>query len=223
MTLLQAQDLYKIYHTDSEEVPAVKGVSLGLEIGELSLLMGPSGSGKTTLLSILGCILKPDHGTLLISGDKVDWTESKLPAYRREYFGFIYQQFNLISSLNVRENVEVPLMLGGKQGGLAEEMAEHALGTVALTHRARFNTATLSGGEKQRVAIARAIVNDPPILLADEPTGNLDSQNGTRVMTTLRDLAVEKGKSILVVTHDTRYNSFADKIYTMEDGEVILT
>ena len=223
MTLLHAQDLYKVYHTGSEEVVAVKGVTMAMEMGELSLLMGPSGSGKTTLLSILGCILKPDHGKLLISGEEVDWTESNLPAYRLRYFGFIYQGFNLLSSLNVRENVEVPLMLQGKRGSLAEELADHALGTVAVTHRAHFNTATLSGGEKQRVAIARAIVNDPPILLADEPTGNLDSRNGIRVMTALRDLALERGKTILVVTHDTRYNSFADKIYKMEDGEVTLT
>lgn len=223
MSLLRAENLYKIYQTESEEVPAVKGVNLELQMGELSLLMGPSGSGKTTLLSILGCILRPDQGKLLISEEEVDWTESKLPALRLKYFGFIYQQFNLLSSLNVRENVEIPLMLQGKRGGFAEELADHALGTVSLTHRARFNTATLSGGEKQRVAIARAIVNDPPILLADEPTGNLDSQNGIRIMTALRDLAVEKGKTILVVTHDTRYNSFADKIYRMEDGEVFLT
>lgn len=223
MTLLHAQDLYKIYYTGSEEVPAVKGVNLELEIGELSLLTGPSGSGKTTLLSILGCILSPDHGKLLIGGEEVDWTESHLPAYRRKYFGFIYQQFNLISSLNVRENVEVPLMLQGKRGSFSEELAEHALGTVAMSHRARFKTATLSGGEKQRVAIARAIVSDPPILLADEPTGNLDSQNGNRVMKTLRNLATERGKTVLVVTHDTRYNVFADKIYKMEDGEVVLT
>ncbi len=223
MTLLKACDLYKIYHTGSEEVSAVKGVNLSMEMGELSLLMGPSGSGKTTLLSILGCILKPDRGKLLISGEEVNWTESLLPNYRLKYFGFIYQQFNLISSLNVRENVEVPLMLQGKRGSFSEELADHALGTVSLTHRARFNTATLSGGEKQRVAIARAIVNDPPILLADEPTGNLDSQNGNRVMKALRELAVERGKTILVVTHDTRYNSFADKIYRMEDGEVTLT
>ena len=223
MTLLRAENLYKIYQTGSEEVPAVKGVNLEMQIGELALLMGPSGSGKTTLLSILGCILRPDRGKLFLSEEEVDWTESKLPALRLKYFGFIYQQFNLLSSLNVRENVEIPLMLQGKRGGLAEELADHALGTVSLTHRARFNIATLSGGEKQRVAIARAIVTDPPILLADEPTGNLDSQNGIRVMTALRDLAVEKGKTILVVTHDTRYNSFADKIYSMEDGEVFLT
>ena len=115
MRLLHAKDLYKLYSTGSEEVAAVKGVNINLEIGELSLLMGPSGSGKTTLLSILGCILRPDQGSLSIAGEEVDWSEYRLPSYRLKYFGFIYQQFNLLSALNVRENVEVPLMLQGKR------------------------------------------------------------------------------------------------------------
>jgi len=220
--MLHAENLVKIYHTGAEEVAAVKGVSLSIEIGELSLLIGPSGSGKTTLLSILGCILKPDSGSLSVCGDEVEWTDRALALCRRKYFGFVYQQFNLLTALDVRENVMVPLMLAGQDGSVAEELADHALGTVALHARARYQTAKLSGGEKQRVAIARAIVADPPVLLADEPTGNLDSQNGTHVMSTLRQLATERGKAVLVVTHDLRYRSFADKIYRMEDGEVTL-
>lgn len=220
--MLHAENLVKIYRTGAEEVAAVKGATLSVDLGELAILMGPSGSGKTTLLSILGCILKPDSGSLQVCGDDVEWSDRALASYRRRYFGFVYQQFNLLSALNVRENVMVPLMLAGQTGSVAEELAEHALGTVSLHQRARYQTAKLSGGEKQRVAIARAIVADPPVILADEPTGNLDSQNGTHVMATLRSLASERGKAVLVVTHDLRYRSFADKIYKMEDGEVTL-
>jgi putative ABC transport system ATP-binding protein len=218
MSLLEARDLYKVYRGGADEVPAVKGVSLSLEIGEVALLMGPSGSGKTTLLSILGCILRPDSGTLRLCGDEVDWDDSA--PLRRKYFGFVYQHYNLLSALNARENVMVPLELAGVRGSLAEEVADHALGVVALQSRARYDVAKLSGGEKQRVAIARAIVHDPPVVLADEPTGNLDSQNGVQVMTLLRDLATHRGKAVLVVTHDPRCEAFADTIYRMEDGEV---
>ncbi len=222
MSLLEARDVYKVYRSGAEEVAAVKGASLSIDIGELALLMGPSGSGKTTLLSILGCILRPDSGSLQLAGEDVDWRESALPQYRRRYFGFVYQHYNLLSALSVRENVMIPLMLHGHGGSLAEELADHALGTVGLAPRARYAPAKLSGGEKQRVAVARAIVADPPILLADEPTGNLDSSNGTQVITMLREMATDKGKAVLVVTHDARYVPFADKVYKMEDGEVTL-
>lgn len=222
MNQLESENLVKVYHTGAEEVAAVKGASVGVAAGELALLMGPSGSGKTTLLSMLGCILHPDAGKMWVCGEDVAWTGAELTSYRRRHFGFVYQQFNLLSALNVRENVMVPLMLHGHGGPLAEELADHALGTVSLNQRARYATAKLSGGEKQRVAIARAIVADPPILLADEPTGNLDSQNGTQVMSMLRDLATNHGKAVLVVTHDQRYVPFADKIYKMADGEVTL-
>lgn len=222
MSLLESQNLVKVYHTGAEEVAAVKGASLSVAAGELALLMGPSGSGKTTLLSMLGCILHPDSGHMWVCGEEVNWTGSELTLYRRRHFGFVYQQFNLLSALNVRENVMVPLMLAGQAGSIAEELADHALGTVSLTGRARYSTAKLSGGEKQRVAIARAIVADPPILLADEPTGNLDSHNGTQVFSMLRALATDRRKAVLVVTHDPRYIPFADKVYKMEDGEVAL-
>jgi len=220
MTTLEARDLVKIYRTASEEVGAVRGVTLDLEIGELVLLMGPSGSGKTTLLSILGCILAPDEGGMAIGGDEVLWNEAHLSGCRRRYFGFVYQQFNLLSSLSVRENVEVPLLLAGYEAPLARELAEHALGTVSILHRADFDPAELSGGEKQRAAIARAIAADPPIILADEPTGNLDSENSRQVMTLLRRLTRERGKSILVVSHDDRHVKYADRIFRMEDGRL---
>jgi putative ABC transport system ATP-binding protein len=191
-------------------------VSLALSKGELAVLMGPSGSGKTTLLSILGCILKPDSGTLRVGGDDVDWDERTLPRLRRRAFGFIYQHFNLLSALTVRENVAVPLVLAG----CGEERADDALALVGLGMRARYLPAKLSGGEKQRVAIARAIAADAPILLADEPTGNLDTENGRTVFSTLRRLADEEEKTVLVVTHDERCLPFADRVFRMQDGEL---
>ncbi|MBI2930640.1 MAG: ABC transporter ATP-binding protein [Planctomycetes bacterium] len=219
MTALEATNLVKVYRGGSDEVAAVRGASLKLEEGELVLLMGPSGSGKTTLLSMLGCILTPDAGTLRVGEETVVWNESRLPAYRRRCFGFIYQHFNLLSSLNVCENVQVPLVLAGRRSA-SDELAEHALGTVSLAHRLRFQVSELSGGEKQRVAIARAIVADAPILLADEPTGNLDGENGRGVMALLRRLAVERGKAVLVVTHDERAVPYAHRVLHMEDGVV---
>lgn len=220
MRTLEAENLVKTYSGGSEEVAAVRGASLHLDEGELVVLMGPSGSGKTTLLSILGCILSPDEGVLRICGEDVEQTEASLAACRRRHFGFVYQHFNLLSALSVRENVEVPLWMSGRTGGVSEEIADQALAAVSLTHRARFRTAELSGGEKQRTAIARAIAGDAPILLADEPTGNLDSDNGRIVLSMLRNLASGRGKSVLIVTHDERSLRYADRVLRMEDGEV---
>lgn len=220
MILLEARGLEKSYDAGSTRVDAVRSVSLSLAEGEVALMMGPSGSGKTTLLSILGCILRPDRGGMKVCGEEVAWGESQLPRYRRRHFGFVYQHYNLLSALDVRENVMVPLTLGGVPRSVAEEIADHALGTVSLTHRSRFNPQKLSGGEKQRVAIARALASDAPILLADEPTGNLDSRNGTAVMSLLRDLATRRQKAVLVVSHDSRCETYADRIFEMEDGRV---
>jgi putative ABC transport system ATP-binding protein len=216
MITLEAENLSKIYRAEGEEIAAVRDVSLSLEAGQLALLMGPSGSGKTTLLSILGCILTPDAGTLRVAGDEVEWSERSLPLLRRRAFGFIYQHFNLLESLSVRENVGIPLALAGRHAGDAED----ALEIVGMKHRAGFLPAKLSGGEKQRVAIARAIAADAPLLLADEPTGNLDTENGRAVFSTLRRLASEEEKTVLVVTHDERYLPFADRVFRMQDGEL---
>lgn len=220
MSALEARGLAKTYRGGAEEVSAVRGASLALEEGELVLLMGPSGSGKTTLLSILGCILTPDRGRLWVRGEEVAWDERRLYRYRRELFGFVYQSYNLLASLSVHANVRVPLTLAGRGGAAARARADEALERVGVTHRARFLPGQLSGGEQQRVAIARALVTDPPVLLCDEPTGNLDSENGRRVLGTLRELATEAGKAILVVTHDERARPFADRMLRMEDGEL---
>jgi putative ABC transport system ATP-binding protein len=182
--------------------------------------MGPSGTGKTTLLSMLGCILQPDSGDLSVCGVRVAWSESSLPAYRRRFFGFIAQRSTLLASLDVRENVEVPLRLAGVAGQELVDRAMHALQIVSLTQRAEYPVSVLSAGEKQRVAIARAIASDPPILLADEPTANLDRQVGTQIVSLLRQLAVEHGKTVMLVTHDDRLLEYADRVVTMEDGHV---
>ncbi len=220
MTPLVADNLSKVYTGGSEKVAAVREATLRVEAGELILLMGPSGSGKTTLLSLLGCILAPDEGSLSVCGEAVRWDESVLPRYRRRYFGFIYQHYNLLSSLNARENVEVPLILTGRRGSAARKQVDEALETVRLGHRKEFWVTDLSGGEKQRVAIARAIAGDAPVLLADEPTGNLDSETGKQIMTVLRSLATDRKKAVMVVTHDERHVHFADRVLRMEDGRI---
>jgi putative ABC transport system ATP-binding protein len=220
MITLEADKLVKLFPGPAETVRAVDGVSLQLGQGTLVALMGPSGTGKTTLLSMLGCILRPDSGDLSVCGERVVWNESNLPAYRRRFFGFIAQRSTLLASLNVRENVEVPLRLAGVAGRELVDRAMHALQIVSLTQRAEYPVTVLSAGEKQRVAIARAIAGDPPILLADEPTANLDRQVGTQIVSLLRQLAVEHGKTVMLVTHDDRLLEYADRVVTMEDGHV---
>jgi ABC-type lipoprotein export system ATPase subunit len=220
MNALYAENLSKVYRGEGEAVCAVRGATLQLAAGEFVLLMGPSGSGKTTLLSILGCILPPDTGRLEVCGEPVTWRESALPAIRRRCFGFIYQDFHLLAALTVRENVAIPLLISGAHLGEAGRLADIALERVGLAPRAGFRPSVLSGGEKQRVAIARAIAADAPVILGDEPTGNLDSQNGRRVISILRSLAEEEGKTVLVVSHDDRVIPFANRVLSMEDGEV---
>jgi putative ABC transport system ATP-binding protein len=220
MNVLSAENLVKIYHSKSEDVRAVNGVSLRLDAGEVVCLMGPSGTGKTTLLTILGCILAPDDGRLRVCGEDVVWNEAVLPEYRRRYFGFIAQRSTLMSALDVRENVEIPLLLQGQARPRIDRRCSEVLNTVHLTHRSRFSVSVLSGGERQRVAIARAIAADPPILLCDEPTASLDSKTGHQIISMLRHLADEHGKAVLIVTHDERLLEYANRVYHMSDGQV---
>lgn len=221
MKQIEVIDLHKIYEDATVKVHAVKGVNLSVESGELVLLEGPSGSGKTTLLSMIGCILKPSSGHLSIMGEEIiKWNENSLPSIRKMHIGFIFQHFNLLSTLTALENIEVSLNLKGINGKRAREFAESLLSQVGLRERASFLPRDLSGGEKQRVAIARALAGNPSIILADEPTGNLDSQTGRRAMELLKKLAVEEGKSVLIVTHDNRITDLADTIYHIEDGVI---
>ena len=217
---IEARALRKTYMEGPTTVHAVRGVSLQVAAGRLVLLMGPSGSGKSTLLSMLGCILKPTSGELRILGEPVVWDERRLPGLRRNSLGFIFQGFNLLASLTAAENVAMTLRLKGvRHGALARARA--ALETVGLGHRWNFLPRDMSGGEKQRVAIARAIVGEPPIVLADEPTGNLDSTNGRLVVELLRRIALEQNRTVLVVTHDPRIIPYAHEVVTLEDGAVI--
>jgi putative ABC transport system ATP-binding protein len=219
MKQIEVIDIHKIYEEGSVRVHAVKGVTLSVDAGQLVLLMGPSGSGKTTLLSMMGCILKPTRGRVRIIGEEIkNWDENSLPLTRRKHIGFIFQHFNLLSALTALENVEVSLNLKGIKGKEAERIARDLLEQVGLGDRCDFLPRDLSGGEKQRVAIARAIAGNPSIILADEPTGNLDSQTGRMAIELLKNLAIKENKSVVIVTHDSRITDLADRIYRMEDG-----
>lgn len=220
MSVLVAENLVKIYHTKSEDIRAVNDVSLYVDAGEVVCLMGPSGTGKTALLTILGCILSPDDGVLKVCGEPVVWNESILPDYRRKFFGFIAQRSTLMSALDVWENIEIPLLLQGRNRAFIDHRCAEVLNTVNLTNRGRFSVGVLSGGERQRVAIARAIAADPPILLCDEPTASLDSKTGHQIISMLRSLATDHGKAILIVTHDDRLLEYANRVYHMSDGQV---
>ena len=218
-TLLDAQDLSKIFGSGHTAVRAVDNISLTIKPGELVLIMGPSGSGKTTLLSMLGGLLRPSQGRILIDGvDITTLNESSLPDIRARKIGFIFQSFNLMDALNVEENILFPSALVPEQKGSARKRADQLIELLGLTHRRHALPSTLSGGEKQRVAIARALINSPPLILADEPTGNLDSQSGQDVMMILHDIARDKGCAVILVTHDPRVEEVADRILWLEDG-----
>jgi len=222
MKQIEVTDIQKIYEEGSVRVHAVKGVTLSIDAGQLVLLMGPSGSGKTTLLSMMGCILKPTKGRVQIMGEEVtNWNENSLPLTRRKHIGFIFQHFNLLSALTALENVEVSLNLKGIKGKEGNRIARDLLEQVGLGDRCDFLPMDLSGGEKQRVSIARALAGKPSIILADEPTGNLDSQTGRKVIELIKQLAVRENKSVIIVTHDVRLTDLADRIYHMEDGLLI--
>jgi putative ABC transport system ATP-binding protein len=209
----------KTYYEGKSSVPALREASLAVDRGEVVLLMGPSGSGKTTLLSIMGCILQPTGGEVRIGGRVVSGLpERELPAVRLKNIGFVFQGFNLFPTLTARENLELTLDVAGVRGAAARRRVDELLAAVGLMDRAHAFPADLSGGQKQRVAIARALANDPAILLADEPTAALDSASGRHVAALLRDLARERGRAVVIVTHDHRLLEFADRVVQIEDG-----
>jgi putative ABC transport system ATP-binding protein len=219
---IEAVRLRKVYGEGSVEVVAVDGVSLDVAPGELVAIMGPSGSGKTTLLSMLGAILRPTSGRVFLGGEDVTTLdEGALPGVRRRHIGFIFQAFNLFEALTALENVEVALNLHGVRGREARDNALRLLDAVGLAGRAHHLPRDLSGGEKQRVSIARALAGSPPIVLADEPTGNLDWKNGQRVVELLAREARERGRAVVVVTHDGRMETMADRILHIEDGRFV--
>jgi len=217
---VRAEGLEKVFGEGEVEVRAVRGVDLEVRPGEVVLIMGPSGSGKTTLLSMLGAMLRPSAGRVEVDGvDLASLAEKKLPVFRAQRFGFVFQDFNLLSALTVRENVELALNLAGVTGRAARERAGRLLRDLGLGERLGFIPEKLSGGEKQRVAIARALANDPAVILADEPTANLDSKIGHEIARLLRRIASEEGRSVVIVSHDTRLKDIADRVLWLEDGE----
>jgi putative ABC transport system ATP-binding protein len=217
--MLTATEVTKVFGTGHTAVRAVHDVSLEITPGELVIIMGPSGSGKTTLLSILGGLMRPSSGHVTIDGiDLTALNESELPDVRARKIGFIFQAFNLLSSLTAEENVVFPAQLVAGGVRAARTRASALLERLGLADRRRALPRTLSGGEKQRVAIARALINDPPAILADEPTGNLDSGHGQEVLMILHEVARDEGRAVLVVTHDPRVEDIADRILWLEDG-----
>lgn len=218
------RDLVKTFGTGSTAVAAVRDVSLDVRRGEVLLVMGPSGSGKTTLLLMLGALLRPTAGGITITkpdGTSVDVAaapERALPRLRARTFGFVFQDYALLGALTAAENVAVAANLAGVRGAAASARTAALLERVGLTHRAKARPAQMSGGEQQRVAVARALVNDPPVLLADEPTANLDSAHGRDIARLLRKLADTDGRAVVIVSHDERLRDIANRVVWLEDG-----
>ena len=222
MNVLEAADVVKSFREGSESVAVLKGASLSLRRGEIVALEGPSGLGKTTFLTILGCMLTPTSGRVAIEGREVDPARpERLPAVRRSSIGFVFQQFNLFPALTAGENVEYALNLKGVRGKAAKVEAARVLEAVGLADRMRFLPRDLSGGQKQRVAIARALAGSAPIILADEPTANLDSQVGAQVLELFRDLAKREDLALLIVTHDPKVRDVADRVARIRDGVIL--
>ena len=222
MAVLEARDITKTFREGAETVPVLNGVSLELHPGEVVALEGPSGSGKTTLLSIVGCILTPTNGSLTVNGDRVDPKRpERLPDVRKKSIGFVFQQFNLFPALTAAENVEYALNVKGIRGREAQKEADRVLDAVGLSERKNFLPRDMSGGQKQRVAVARALAGRPPILLADEPTANLDSHVGMQVLEMFKDLAKKEDRALLIVTHDPKVRTISDRVLKIEDGRLV--
>jgi putative ABC transport system ATP-binding protein len=220
--VVEAVDVVKWLGKGAAQVQALKGVSLALRGGELTLLMGPSGSGKTTLLSILGCMLTPTRGTIRLGGRPTEGAgPEELARLRREHVGFIFQSYHLFPTLTAADNVRLALDVRGENSARAVVKAKDALAMVGLAHKTNAFPLELSGGEQQRVAIARAIVGHPSAVLADEPTASLDGENGNAIMTLLADIAKDSSRGVLVVAHDTRILPFADRVVHIEDGRIV--
>ena len=220
--ILEAVELVREHGQGAGKVRALKGVTLAIERGELTLLMGPSGSGKTTLLSILGCILSQTSGRLSVAGQPTDgMSPEQLAELRRRNIGFVFQSYNLFPTLTATENVRLALDVRGFASDRSAGLAREALAAVGLGHRLNVYPRTMSGGEQQRVAIARALAGSPAVILADEPTAALDAENGLAVMGLIQQLARDQSRGVLAVTHDSRTLPYADRILTIEDGLIV--
>ena len=216
--LIETKGLKKIYSIDGSETPAVNGINLEIKEGEFVAIIGPSGSGKSTLLQILGCLDRPTDGEYFLDGKEIEkYSDDELAHLRNKKFGFVFQSFNLLGRLSVLENVELPLIYAGVPESKRREMAVKVIDSVGLSDRVDFETMRLSGGQKQRVAIARALVNEPRIIFADEPTGNLDSKSGEIILEFFEKLH-EDGHTIVLVTHETYLTESAERIIYLKDG-----
>jgi len=220
--VLAVENVTKVFEEGHQRVEVLKGITMDVAAGEVVALEGPSGSGKTTLLSIMGCILTPTSGELSVAGAPVRRSdEGALRDVRRRSIGFVFQQYNLFPALSALENVEYSLNVRGVGGRKAHEEAKRVLDLVGLGDRRAFLPRDLSGGQKQRVAIARALAGSPPVLLADEPTANLDTATGAQVLDLFRDLAKGERKGLLIVTHDPKVRRIADRVVGIRDGRLV--
>ena len=220
MALIETRDLWKTYVMGEEEIHALRGASISIESGEYVAIMGPSGSGKSTLMNLIGCLDTPSKGSYLLNNQEVAaMNDDELAQIRNEEIGFVFQTFNLLPRATALHNVELPLIYAGVSGKDRQERAKQALEKVDLMSRASHRPNELSGGQRQRVAIARALVNDPSILLADEPTGNLDSKTGNEIMGVF-DRLHGSGNTIVVVTHEADIAAYAHRIIHIRDGQV---
>jgi putative ABC transport system ATP-binding protein len=220
MALIETTDLWKTYVMGSEEIHALRGVSIQIERGDYVAIMGPSGSGKSTLMNLIGCLDTPTKGSYLLNGKRVsDMNDNELARIRNEEIGFVFQTFNLLPRASALHNVELPLVYAGVAARDRQERARVALDKVELGSRVTHRPNELSGGQRQRVAIARALVNNPSILLADEPTGNLDSKTGAEIMALFARLH-QSGNTIVLVTHEADVAAFAHRTIHLRDGQV---
>ncbi|MGB4044848.1 MAG: ABC transporter ATP-binding protein [Halanaerobiales bacterium] len=218
--MIRVENLWKVYQNGSIKVEALKGVSFEIAEGEMVAIMGPSGSGKSTLMHLLGCLDTPTKGKYILAGNDVSaLKEDQLAEIRNSHIGFVFQQFNLLSRVSILHNVEVPLIYKGVKKRKREKIAREYLEKVGLGHRLHHNPNEISGGQRQRVAIARALVNQPSLILADEPTGNLDTKTGEEIMELFRQLN-EQGHTIILVTHEEHIARYARRILYIVDGEI---
>jgi putative ABC transport system ATP-binding protein len=220
MSLIETHDLWKTYVMGDEEIHALRGVTVAIERGEYVAIMGPSGSGKSTLMNLIGCLDTPSRGTYLLNGKRVgEMNDNELARIRNEEIGFVFQTFNLLPRATALQNVELPLIYAGVPARDREARARQALEKVDLLTRMTHRPNELSGGQRQRVAIARALVNNPSLLLADEPTGNLDSRTGAEIMALFQRLS-DGGNTIILVTHEADVAAFARRVIHLKDGQV---
>jgi putative ABC transport system ATP-binding protein len=220
-TIIELQDVSKIYRMGDVEVPALKNVDLKIREGEFVALMGPSGSGKSTMMNMIGCLDVPTSGTILLDGHDISkLSESKLARLRGDRIGFIFQFFNLYPSLNVQANIELPMRIHDYDDKEIKSRSNHILKVVGLEDRKNHLPSQLSGGQMQRVAIARALSTNPSMILADEPTGNIDSKTAGEIMNLLTKLHRDKKKTIIIVTHDKNVAGYAHRIITLKDGQI---